>query len=79
MFFAGGRCALLHEVQLVCCQVVSKKKQALGKKNLWSQAVQQARKELKIVGFQVIGGATKEGQAYLKKAKSIHAKLKAKK
>ena len=78
MFVGVGCCAPVHEMQLASWQVVSKKKSALGKKNLWSQAVAQARKELKIEGFQIIGGKTKEGQAYLKKAKSIHAKLKAK-
>lgn len=47
-------------------------------KSLWLQAVSDARKELKIVGFAPVGGTTAAGKKLLAKAHEIHAKLKAK-
>merc|ERR1719231_1299000 len=55
-------------------KIVSSKKHALGKKSKWMAAVAKARKELKIKGFQIIGGKTAKGQAFLKKAKSFYKK-----
>merc|ERR1719412_2186850 len=62
-------------------KVVSKKGSAAGKRRYqknglakWTTACQQARKQLNIKGFQVIGGKTAKGQALLKKARSIFKK-----
>merc|ERR1719155_75386 len=55
-------------------KIVSAKKSALGKKSKWMAAVAKARKELKIKGFQIIGGKSAKGQAFLKKAKSFYKK-----
>merc|ERR1719167_1913038 len=60
-------------------KVVSKKasiraKKAYQKNGLakWTKAVQQAKKALGIKGFQIIGGKTAKGQAFLKKARSLY-------
>lgn len=53
-------------------KVVSKKKQALGKKNAWIQATIKARKSLGLKGMVVIGGKSAQGQALLKKARSFY-------
>ena len=61
-------------------KVVSKKKSAAGKVFFkkyaqgWVKAVGQARKALGIKGFQAVGGKSAQGQALLKKARSIYKK-----
>merc|ERR1719335_1842491 len=61
-------------------KIVSKKKQAQGKKVYskylakWNKAVQAARKALGVKGFQAVGGKSTKGQALLKKARSIYKK-----
>merc|ERR1712098_718470 len=55
-------------------RIVSKKKQASGKKSAWIAAVLKARKALGVKGFAVVGGKTKGGQALLKKARSLYKK-----
>merc|ERR1711959_270345 len=49
-------------------KIVSKKKSALGKKSPWIQAVQKARKALKITGFSAI----KKGTPLYAKAKEFY-------
>merc|ERR1712139_186649 len=49
-------------------RVVSKKKSAFGKKNLWIAAVTKARKALGVKGF----AAIKKGSALYKKAKELY-------
>merc|ERR1719499_2078930 len=52
-------------------KIVSKKASLRAKKNAsikkWGLAVQKARKEMKITGFQAVGGKSAVGQALLKK------------
>ena len=55
-------------------KVVSKKKSLRGKKSKWMAAVASARRQLGIRGFQIIGGKTGKGQAFLKKARSLYKK-----
>merc|ERR1719443_1289916 len=62
-------------------KIVSKKQSARGKKMFhsngiarFSKAVVSARKALKIKGFVPVGGKTPEGQALLKKARSLYKK-----
>merc|ERR1712126_134121 len=62
-------------------KIVSKKssiraKKAYQKNGLakWTKACSQARKALGIKGFQVVGGKTAKGQAFLKKARSFFEK-----
>merc|ERR1719373_826447 len=55
-------------------KIVSKKMSAKGKKSPWMAAVAKARKDLKVKGFQIVGGKTAAGQALLKKAKSYYKK-----
>merc|ERR1712176_1747207 len=55
-------------------RVVSKKASARGKKNNWSQACAQARKELKIKGFCPVGGKSEQGKKLLAKVRSIYKK-----
>merc|ERR1719491_2572771 len=53
---------------------VAKKRFAAGPLKKWCEAVKQARKELKIVGFRPIGGVTADGKQLPAKVKSILAK-----
>merc|ERR1712083_349959 len=56
-------------------RVVSKKRSAnakSGKQAKWTRAVVAARKALGIRGFRAIGGKSKEGQALLKKVRSLY-------
>merc|ERR1719347_472313 len=58
-------------------KVVTKKSNAAGKKayknvEKFAKAVKAARKALKIQGFVPIGGKTAQGQALLKKARSLY-------
>merc|ERR1712008_77964 len=53
---------------------VVKKRFAAGPLKKWCEAVKQARKEMKIVGFRPIGGVTAEGKQLLAKVRSILAK-----
>merc|ERR1719397_816204 len=61
-------------------KIVSKKTQQIGKKlyqkhaKAWIVAVQKARKDLKITGFQAVGGNTPKGKALLAKARSHYKK-----
>merc|ERR1711862_24205 len=60
-------------------KIVSKKASANGKKAYkrisgWTNAVNKARKQLNIKGFQAVGGKSAKGQALLKKARSIYRK-----
>merc|ERR1712183_913639 len=55
-------------------KVVSKKASVSGKKNKWSQACVQARKELKIKGFCPVGGKSEQGKKLLAKVRSIFKK-----
>merc|ERR1712080_735671 len=55
-------------------KVVSKKASARGQQNKFMKAVKEARKALKIKGFQAVGGRTPEGQALLKKSRSLYKK-----
>jgi len=43
-----------------------------GKSSAWARATVQARKALGIKGFCAVGGKTKEGQALLKKVRSLY-------
>jgi len=43
-----------------------------GKSGAWTRAVAQARKTLGVKGFCAIGGKTKQGQALLKKTRSLY-------
>jgi len=59
-------------------RLVSKKRSAIAKKlfakspiKAWSEATKKARKELKIKGFQAIGGKTAQGKKLLEKIKSL--------
>lgn len=54
-------------------KVVSKKKQALGKKNPWMKAVAKARRELKIKGFVILNRGA-EGKKLYNLAKKYHKK-----
>merc|ERR1712178_661069 len=60
-------------------KVVSKAMSAASKKRyakgigLWNKAVQTARKELGIKGFQAVGGKSAQGKALYAKAKSLYA------
>merc|ERR1711994_38877 len=59
-------------------KVVSKAMSAASKKRyakgigLWNKAVQSARKELGIKGFQAVGGKSAQGKALYAKAKSLY-------
>merc|ERR1712227_725349 len=59
-------------------KVVSKAMSAAAKKRyakgigLWNKAVQSARKELGIKGFQAVGGKSAQGKALYAKAKSLY-------
>merc|ERR1711907_162384 len=59
-------------------KVVSKAMSAASKKRyakgigLWNKAVQSARKELGIKGFQAVGGKSEQGKALYAKAKSLY-------
>merc|ERR1711908_118662 len=59
-------------------KVVSKAMSAASKKRfakglgLWNKAVQTARKELGIKGFQAVGGKSAQGKALYAKAKSLY-------
>jgi len=61
-------------------KVVSAKQSAAAKKayagtiGKWNVAVQKARKALGVKGFVAIGGKSKEGQAFLAKARSFYKK-----
>merc|ERR1711911_54365 len=60
-------------------KVVTKKSNAAGKKayknvEKFAKAVKAARKALKIEGFVPIGGKTAQGQALLRKARSLYKK-----
>ena len=55
-------------------RVVSKKKQAFGKKSGWMAAVVKARAALKIKGFCSVGGKTAQGKALLAKTRSLYKK-----
>merc|ERR1719171_2089397 len=60
-------------------KIVSKKQSAAGKKafkhiSKWTAAVNKARKQLGVKGFQAVGGKSAKGQALLKKARSIYRK-----
>merc|ERR1711937_719839 len=50
-------------------KIVSKKMSLNGKKHPWMVAVGKARKALRLSGFQPCGGSTKEGKAFLAKAR----------
>merc|ERR1711988_457653 len=60
-------------------KVVSKAMSAASKKRyakgigLWNKAVQSARKELGIKGFQAVGGKSAQGKALYAKAKSLYS------
>ena len=53
---------------------VPKKKHALGKVNLWAQAIKEARKKLKLTGFVKV----EKGTDFYNTAKKIHTRLKKK-
>lgn len=61
-------------------KIVSKKQSANAKKHFakrigaWNKAVMSARKTLSIKGFCAVGGKSAQGQALLKKARSIYKK-----
>merc|ERR1711915_513984 len=57
-------------------KIVSKKSSLRAKKNKFMQAVSAARKELKIKGFQIVGGKTKAGIELLERARKIHKSMK---
>ena len=55
-------------------RIVSRSRSNRGEKSAWIKAVQQARKELGVVGFQVVGGNTAIGKKLYERAKKLHGK-----
>jgi len=49
-----------------------KKAYATSKIKIWAEAVKKARKQLKITGFQAIGGKTAQGKQLYEKAKALY-------
>lgn len=55
-------------------KLVTKKASEKGKKNAWAIATKNARKELDLTGFVLVGGKTPEGKALLAKIRQLYHK-----